>query len=637
MRALLRYRGDRRALRAFEERQALVRAGLTRRDLIRLGLVTSGGVGGGMLLSDTSLGADLRQTAALGSLPPLAPFAQPLTVLKPLPERPRATLSPAPTMGPNPAKDAAGRPLEGRTESHVSEDIFATQKYYVTRMAASKVRIHPDTNLPEQTFWGFNSGGEDLVADPATSPGPVVVLRYGTPVVIRRFNQLPAPADNGGFGVPEVSTHFHNFHSGTDSDGGPCDPREQRFFYRGQFRDYYHNLQFAGWNSTHRDGDVSGIRGDSHEALGFLWYHDHRVDHTAENTYKGLVGPSVVFNPLDTGDESTGLHLPSFPKYDIPLVFADKLLDPTTGLLAFDTFNFDGLIGNHFLVNGLIQPFFEVDRRRYRFRLLDAGPSRFYQFFLTNPDNLSQSIPFWVLSNDGNLLPQPIKATSYQVGVAERTDILVDFGRIAQQFGASRLILENRLEQLNGRGPTGKILPAGRGGKLLEFRLTGPAVTDDGSVDLDSPVGRAAYVPPSLPDISQVVPRVTRTFDLQRFQGQWKINDKFMDCTRFRFKPQVNEFERWIIKGHGGWVHPLHIHFEEFRIIRRNARRIGPGDVEFARKDVLRVADESVEILIRFRDMTGGYPIHCHNTVHEDHQMMMLYEVSEKGDNVSQP
>lgn len=637
MRLLLRYGGDRRALRAFEERQALVRAGLTRRDLAKMGLLTGGAVGGSLLRSEKGLARDLRSPAALGALPPLEPFAQPLTVLPPLPVRDRATLSPAPTMEPNAAVDPdTGLPFEGRTEPHVSEDIFPTQEYYVTRMAATQARIHPDTRLPEQTFWGFNDGDADLSGHPAISPGPVLVFHYGTPVVVRRYNQLPAPGENGGFGVPEVSTHLHNFHSGTDSDGGPCDPVEQRFFFRGQYRDYYHNLQCAGWNSTHPEAGPSGVRGDAAEGEGFLWYHDHRVDHTAENTYKGLVGPAVLFSDVDTGDESTGLHLPSWPEFDIPLVFADKLLDPATGLLAFDTFSFDGLLGNLFLVNGVVQPFFEVQKRRYRFRLLDAGPSRFYEFFLTNPDDLSQSIPFWIISNDGNLLPVPVKALSYQVGVAERTDIIVDFAKIAQQFGASRLRLENRLEQVNGRGPTGKILPAGQGDQLLEFRITGNAVPD-GSVDLDDGVAFADFVPPLLPDIGLAQPRITRMFDFERGDGQWKVNGKFMDCTEFRFHPQMNEFERWIIKGHGGWTHPVHIHFEEFRILSRNGRPIGPGDVEFARKDVLRVAGEEVEILVRFRDMVGGYPIHCHNTVHEDHQMMMLYRVSEQGDNVTEP
>ena len=46
---------------------------------------------------------------------------------------------------------------------------------------------------------------------------------------------------------------------------------------------------------------------------------------------------------------------------------------------------------------------------------------------------------------------------------------------------------------------------------------------------------------------------------------------------------------------------------------------------------------ESIEILIRFRDMVGGYPVHCHNTVHEDHQMMMIWENAPVGDNITRP
>ena len=55
--------------------------------------------------------------------------------------------------------------------------------------------------------------------------------------------------------------------------------------------------------------------------------------------------------------------------------------------------------------------------------------------FLTNPDNLKQRIPFCVISNDGNLLPRPIEATSHRIAMAERGDMIVDFKKIAQRFG----------------------------------------------------------------------------------------------------------------------------------------------------------------------------------------------------------
>src|SRR6476619_7450142 len=635
---LLRYGGDKRARRAFEERQALVKAGLTRRDLVKMGILTGGGIGGGLVM------ADRRSSTALGALPPLTPFVEPLTVLPALPSRSASELgtgTTAPTSSPyraiNPANNMH---YEGRSEAHQSRDSYPVAQYLMTRMAANpNVSIHP--NLPSQTFWGFNQGGADLTADPAMSPGPVLVMRYGSPVLIRRYNALPPPEQNGGFGVPDVSTHLHNFHSGPESDGAPCDPTQQRFFYRGQYYDYYHNLCRAGWNSTH-PGD-----GNIQESLGFLWYHYHRVDHTAENTYKGLVGPAIVFNEFDTGDETTGFRLPSFPDYDIPLVLADRLFNPTTGLLAFDTFNTDGVLGNVFLVNGKAQPFFEVRKRRYRFRVLDAGPSRFYEIYLTNPDNLAQRIPFWVIANDGNLLPRPVEVTSHRLGVAERVDIIVDFAKIAQRFGnPARIRLENRLEQTDGRGPTGNILAAGHGNQLVEFQLIGGAVTDE-SMDpepvafprVPATAGDAVFAPISLPDITQLTPRITRRFRFERGDGGWQLNARFIDCTRFRFSPQANSAEKWVfVNDSGGWQHPIHIHLEEFRILSRNGRAIRPGAVEYARKDVVQLGfGEQIEVLTRFRDFRGGYPLHCHNTVHEDHQMMLLWNVSDSGDTRTQP
>src|SRR5262249_54751377 len=128
-----------------------------------------------------------------------------------------------------------------------------------------------------------------------------------------------------------------------------------------------------------------------------------------------------------------------------------------------------------FTVNGKIQPFFRVHPCRYRFRWLNGGPSRFYQFFLTNPNNLNQTITFNQISTDGNLLPKPITVSSVPLSVAERCDVVIDFA----PFAGKSLYLENRLEQTNGRGPTGKILPAGQGDKVLRFDVELPAVADN--------------------------------------------------------------------------------------------------------------------------------------------------------------
>src|SRR3954452_21984516 len=102
MRVLLRYRGDRRALRAFQERQELLKAGLTRRDLVRMGLLTGGGVGGGLLLAERGVADD---GGSLGALPPFTAFRDPLPILRLL----RPAPLPPPPSADHPLVPGAGR------------------------------------------------------------------------------------------------------------------------------------------------------------------------------------------------------------------------------------------------------------------------------------------------------------------------------------------------------------------------------------------------------------------------------------------------------------------------------------------------------------------------------------------------
>jgi FtsP/CotA-like multicopper oxidase with cupredoxin domain len=615
-------------LNAQRNRQEIIKAGLNRRDLFKMGLLTSAGY----LVHKNGLSAwafDGGGSCQLGNSPHIAPFLDPLPIVPVLPERTLADpgLQPNPTICPNNAiNPATGLPFEGRgqfngvlrpgTDCFQYFNQFPPQHYFVERARENaNFRITSDASIPPQTIWGFNLGGSDP-SDVAVFPNPMIVVRYQQPWVVRRFNELPPQAQNGGFGVPEISSHLHNFHSAPESDGGPC-----RWFFRGQYFDYYWTAQQAGFNSTHPPN------GDINESLSSLWYHDHRIDHTAENTYKGLEGFLNIFNQFDTGDEGTGFHLPSFPQFDIAIMLNDKLIDPTTGKICFDTFGFDGLVGDVQLANGKVQPFLNVNQRRYRFRVLDGGPSRFYELFLTNPNNLSQKIPFWVIANDGNLLTHPVQVTSFRIGVAERYDIIIDFKAIAQQFGATVLNLENRLFQDNGRAPK-NLVGAGQGTTCVQFRLG--AQVADGSVD---PATNPTFY--QLPTI--IPPRVTRNFRFERDNGQWAINSQFADCETIRFTVQQNTAENWVLQNSsGGWQHPIHIHLEEFQILNRNGTP--PTAVERSRKDVIRLQfNENDRLFFRFRDFLGDWPMHCHNTIHEDHAMLLLWQVQPVGDTKTNP
>ena len=657
-------RKEREVQQALNNRLELVKEGFTRRDLIKMGLMSSAGVliaKGGLTHAQTTSsfgggGFGCFNGCDLGCSPqPNAVFTDPLPIIPELPARPLTDpglqFGAPPQLFPNNAiNPATGLPFEGRGQFNgvlrPGSDFFQffnqypTQKYFVTRMRANpNFRITSDTNIPAQTIWGFNLGGS-ATSDVGTFPGPTIVTRYQEPWVVRRFNELPTQSQNGGFGVPEMSTHLHNFHSAPESDGGPC-----RWFFRGQYFDHYHTAQQAGFSFDFQPN------GDINESLSTLWYHDHRIDHTAENTYKGLEGFQLMFNQFDTGNETTGFRLPSYPQFDIPIILNDKLLDRTTGLICFDTFNFKGLLGDIQLANGIFKPFLSVNKRRYRFRVLNGGPSRFYELFLTDPLSPSTVIPFWVIANDGNLLPTPLQVTSFRVGVAERYDIIVDFNQVKNLIGShTKVRLENRLEQTDGQGPTCKIFAGGdpNATYCVEFQI-GAAVTD---ASVDPATHPQFYQLPSI-----IAPRITRNFNFDRDNGQWVINNKFANCNELRFTVEQNTPENWkIINPRSDWQHPIHIHNEEHRILSRSSsgsrfssssgsNNFGscpfggggagistqfPGvpNVEVSRKDVTRLQqDETDTLFFRFRDFQGDWPMHCHNVVHEDHSMMLLFQV----------
>ena len=600
---------------AAHNRRELIAAGFKRRDLLKLGLLTSAG----MLVPMKGLSAHPINSAGMvfddPVSPPTTPFQENmprLTVAQPV-----AALNPAPTIAPN---TAAG---EGRTVSHQAFAQFPPQRFYELIQQQGTVSVALPNELPPQTIWGFNG----------ITPGPLFVERYGVlgspgngSILVRQRNNLPS--NNGGFGLPSVTTHLHNGHTPLESDGFPC-----FFFAQGQFYDHHYPNVLAGVNSTHPG------TGDIKEAMSTLWYHDHRIDHTAENTYKGLAGAYILFNEFDTGDENTGFRLPSFgdgqnplTSFDIYMVFNDKVFDEQTGLLAFDLFNTDGILGDKFLVNGKIQPVLHVSPRRYRFRWLNTGPSRFYQMFVLGPNNTTKS--FWQISTDGNLIEKPVQVNSARFAVAERVDVIVDFtGQAGKTF-----YLENRLEQEDGRGPTGNVFGAGQGTKILKIVVDGPAVADNSIDPATIPANQAVYFY-GFPNTTDA-PRITRTFRFERGNGQWQVNGKLANCNDIRFAIKRNTVEKWVFQNNsGGWQHPIHMHFEEFQTLTINGNPpSGTGLITRGRKDVFRLEHNmEAKVYFRFRDFVGKFPLHCHNVVHEDHAMMVLGQINDVGDNITQP
>jgi len=114
---------------------------------------------------------------------------------------------------------------------------------------------------------------------------------------------------------------------------------------------------------------------------------------------------------------------------------------------------------------------------------------------------------------------------------------------------------------------------------------------------------------------------------------EWLINgEQFNTAVPLAF-PTLGQPEVWTVRnGGGGWVHPMHMHYEEHRVIARNGVATGldphhPEDI--GREDVVALEpSEEVQFYRNFRTFTGPYVAHCHNLAHEDHNMMFGWTVN---------
>jgi FtsP/CotA-like multicopper oxidase with cupredoxin domain len=126
------------------------------------------------------------------------------------------------------------------------------------------------------------------------------------------------------------------------------------------------------------------------------------------------------------------------------------------------------------------------------------------------------------------------------------------------------------------------------------------------------------------------IPAVDHSFRFERGQN-WTINGRTWSPNYVEAKPGLWDVEIWEFVNTGGWTHPVHVHLVDFQILDRNGR--APLPYERGWKDVVVVSDlEKVRVIASFNPQPGKYMIHCHNLVHEDHDMMTQFEVMRERD-----
>jgi FtsP/CotA-like multicopper oxidase with cupredoxin domain len=522
--------------------------------------------------------------------------------------------------------------------------------YYELVETPGSVPLFP--GMQPTVIWGFDGGTTTPAGLPSagirTHLGPTFVANINERVVIRIHNNLAS-------GVNSI-VHHHGAHVGSDWDGSALWSQQ---IHSGAFKDFVYP----------NDDDIAATH----------WYHDHDIDFTGQNVFMGLEG---MFLLHDQGE--LNLNLPGHPAngplipaddpptgelpFDLPLVIQDRVFD-ANGQLGYNPFNFGGVIGDTFLVNGAIQPSARVANRKYRFRILNGSNARFYHLMLQTSTGVP--IPFHIVGSDGGLYKTAVQVDGgFMIAPAERVEVIVDFSRLAI---GTRVFLNNCLIQTDGRKPTGLVnscaavpqTPGADGvGSLMSFDIAFSwsdlsSFTPGQTLRTDLPVYNRAE---ALPPVPGTKPGATRDWRFERGTGgEWLVNSfdpifqQIYGKTALPFDPgpkppapenpridatcKVGTTEIWrLINGSGGWAHPVHIHRNQFRILDRvdsgSGRSLGLLPTQLGLKDVFRLEQNTTILLITkytsgptSDKQLGKYVMHCHNVEHEDMAMMIVWEV----------
>jgi FtsP/CotA-like multicopper oxidase with cupredoxin domain len=442
--------------------------------------------------------------------------------------------------------------------------------------------------------------------------GPTIRVHHGTPIVVNQSNLLHRPPAPPYQNAPMPASYTNNplqRWTSTHLHGSASLP---------QFDGYASDITMPGRKKAY-------FYPNSQEART-LWYHDHGVHHTAQNAYNGLAAMYILHDPAEQA-----LGIPQ-GRYDVPVVIRDAMFGQD-GSLIYDDNDESGMYGDVLLVNGVPWPEMVVERRKYRFRFLNASVSRSYNWALS--DGRSR-VPMTVIGTDAGLMPKPQVVSSFRQGMAERYEVVIDFSKYRDN---TLITLQNLLPKNNINYEGVK--------QAMRFRVLGDAT----SLENNCPPGWEHRLKPAECMTwtesalkAQNVPY--RQMRFVRSHSRWTINGTTWEDvvdSGYRYaiaSPKKDSVEIWeLTNTSGGWFHPVHIHLVDFQVLSRNgsASRVLPH--EKGPKDVVYVGEnETVRVAMRFGGPAAGpgwptpsgrYMMHCHNLVHEDHDMMAQFNVGD--------
>ncbi len=662
---------------------------LSRRDVLKTAVV-----GTPLLLGSGSARLE-GQDAVIPPSPPTTAFARPLRIPRPPTKLNRPDASPQEMALAWEIYYEAAAPESGKApgECHCVNDAVAVWPRLIPEQDAEAFKPTGDVDYYQivmeevsgvevlqglsTTIWTYFDHPFDVNAPLAPwvvreAPGPTIVAERGRPVIVRFVNRLRVDSPLARPGEPpDTCVHGHGCHTPPQSDGYPTDC-------------------IPAWTGSGRPHTRVYVHPNDNDFPGTLWYHDHTNHHTGRNTYYGqsayyILKPHPTAEGRDAFFRTIDTCLPT-GDCDVPLVFQDRLFH-ADGSLNHPDFNHDGILGDTFLVNGRVQPYLAVEPRKYRFRWLNGSSARFYALaFSRDPQRATRRFNFVQVGSEGGLLPRPAVRSIAEIAMAERHEIVFDFAEVKRQ-GLNRVYLVNAMEQDDGRGPDE--IEVDRCTPLVRFdignTITGgvdssfiPAILNPELVrDANGDWAYPGYSEKDVPLGATGKPR-ERVFRFDRRHGMWTINGEIFGAHRndavggvklskeFPVPDQVcmvanpvppldastvasfpppgpttrgtHPPEIWrVVNDSGGWMHPIHIHMEQFKILSREdsdtGQRFPLRAHEVGLKDTFVLHEnETIRVIATFKDhndhfdnqpgVLQDYVFHCHNIEHEDMDMM---------------
>ncbi|KAL0636923.1 hypothetical protein Q9L58_004145 [Maublancomyces gigas] len=423
-------------------------------------------------------------------------------------------------------------------------------------------------------------GDATLIGYDGQAPGPTFRVKRGRETVVRFVNEYFRPS----------SVHLHGSYSRAPFDGWAED-----VILPGEFKDYYY---------------------PNTQAARTLWYHDHAMGITSLNTYSGQAG----FYIIEDEELEEFLDIPR-GLYDIPMMLHSKHYT-LTGNISDITEERRSTYGDTPSVNGQILPHLVVEPRKYRFRMLNAAASRTFNLTV-NADGTGVNKLFHVIGSDSGFMSHPVETETLLIAMAERWEIVVDFAGCAGQ--------NLTMKQTNAFADT----EYDGYDKIMQFRVGNIVSDETGNGPLP-----ATLVSLDLPEDK---PGFDKNFVFGVSGGQWTINKVAFSDIENRILRNVprGTTEKWRLESGTGWSHPVHIHLVDFQIVSREKNDtskskgrdfVTPYEAAALKDVVVLGENEAVTVLAKYAPWDGVYMFHCHNTVHEDHDMMAAFNVTSLSD-----